>query len=190
MEPTFEVGSTYLAARPLDQPLIHRDRLLELSERFGRPVEEGVMVAHDLTQEELAQLVGASRETVNKALADFASRNWIRLESRSVTLTDVERLQKRGVDAVIELFVIERQLRTNIAEARALQRIERIDAADLRGTVRVERRKLLLQAIVHRRSGDADSEPALTDRHLPGQTTVLVVAATGKQVDVERIAQA
>ena len=30
-------------------------------------------VTHDLTQEELAQLVGASRETVNKALADFAS---------------------------------------------------------------------------------------------------------------------
>jgi CRP-like cAMP-binding protein len=27
-------------------------------------------VNHDLTQEELAQLVGASRETVNKALAD------------------------------------------------------------------------------------------------------------------------
>ena len=30
-------------------------------------------VTHDLTQEELAQLVGASRETVNKALADFAA---------------------------------------------------------------------------------------------------------------------
>ena len=43
--------------------------LLELSQRFGRPVEEGMMVSHDLTQEELAQLVGASRETVNKALA-------------------------------------------------------------------------------------------------------------------------
>jgi DNA-binding GntR family transcriptional regulator len=37
-------------------------------------------VTHDLTQEELAQLVGASRETVNKALADFASRGWLRLE--------------------------------------------------------------------------------------------------------------
>ena len=48
--------------------------LLDLAERFGRPVENGVMVSHDLTQEELAQLVGASRETVNKALADFASR--------------------------------------------------------------------------------------------------------------------
>ena len=70
--------------------------LLELSQRFGRPVEDGVMVAHDLTQEELAQLVGASRETVNKALADFAGRGWLKLEARAVTLLDVERLQRRA----------------------------------------------------------------------------------------------
>ncbi|MDO5629651.1 MAG: Crp/Fnr family transcriptional regulator, partial [Mobilicoccus sp.] len=56
--------------------------LLDLSERFGKPNEEGVLVPHDLTQEELAQLVGASRETVNKALADFATRGWLRLEAR------------------------------------------------------------------------------------------------------------
>ena len=59
-------------------------------------VQDGVMVAHDLTQEELAQLVGASRETVNKALADFATRGWIRLEARAVLLLDVERLQRRA----------------------------------------------------------------------------------------------
>ena len=70
--------------------------LLDLSSRFGRPAEEGVLVAHDLTQEELAQLVGASRETVNKALADFASRGWLKLEARAVTLLDVERLQRRA----------------------------------------------------------------------------------------------
>lgn len=70
--------------------------LLELSGRFGRPVEEGVMVAHDLTQEELAQLVGASRETVNKALADFATRGWIKLEARAVLLLDVDRLKRRA----------------------------------------------------------------------------------------------
>lgn len=70
--------------------------LLELSGRFGRPVEEGVMVAHDLTQEELAQLVGASRETVNKALADFATRGWIKLEARAVLLLDVDRLRRRA----------------------------------------------------------------------------------------------
>ena len=58
--------------------------LLDLADRFGRPVDDGVMVRHDLTQEELAQLVGASRETVNKALADFATRGWLALEARAV----------------------------------------------------------------------------------------------------------
>jgi CRP/FNR family cyclic AMP-dependent transcriptional regulator len=70
--------------------------LLDLSKRFGIQSEEGVHVSHDLTQEELAQLVGASRETVNKALADFASRGWLRLEARAVVLLDTERLQRRA----------------------------------------------------------------------------------------------
>lgn len=70
--------------------------LLELSEKFGSPVRDGVLVAHDLTQEELAQLVGASRETVNKALADFAHRGWLRIEARAVVLLDVERLTRRA----------------------------------------------------------------------------------------------
>ena len=70
--------------------------LLDLSSRFGRPAEDGVLVPHDLTQEELAQLVGASRETVNKALADFVTRGWIKLEARAVVLMDVERLKRRA----------------------------------------------------------------------------------------------
>ena len=70
--------------------------LLDLSNRFGRASEDGILVAHDLTQEELAQLVGASRETVNKALADFVARGWIKLEARAVVLTDVERLKRRA----------------------------------------------------------------------------------------------
>jgi CRP-like cAMP-binding protein len=60
------------------------------------PSDEGVRVVHDLTQEELAQLVGASRETVNKALADFAARGWIRLEQRSVVILDMERITRRA----------------------------------------------------------------------------------------------
>ena len=70
--------------------------LLDLSTRFGEPTDEGIRVAHDLTQEELAQLVGASRETVNKALADFASRGWVRREGRAVVLLDVDRLERRA----------------------------------------------------------------------------------------------
>ena len=70
--------------------------LLDLASRFGRRADDGIHVNHDLTQEELAQLVGASRETVNKALADFASRGWLRLEPRSVVILDLERLQRRS----------------------------------------------------------------------------------------------
>src|SRR4051794_37662995 len=67
--------------------------LLDLASRFGQPQPDGsILVTHDLTQEELAQLVGASRETVNKALADFQNRGWISLEPRNVTVLDVERL--------------------------------------------------------------------------------------------------
>ena len=70
--------------------------LIDLGERFGKQTDEGLFVHHDLTQEELAQLVGASRETVNKALADFAGRNWLKLDGRAVLITDFERLSKRG----------------------------------------------------------------------------------------------
>jgi CRP-like cAMP-binding protein len=86
----------WLAGRPevskaLLQALAHR-----LREKFGTKTNDGLYVHHDLTQEELAQLVGASRETVNKALADFASRGWVKLETRSVEILDVERLSKRA----------------------------------------------------------------------------------------------
>jgi CRP-like cAMP-binding protein len=70
--------------------------LIDLGVKFGEKREEGLFVNHDLTQEELAQLVGASRETVNKALADFAQRGWLRLEARAVMILDYERMLKRG----------------------------------------------------------------------------------------------
>lgn len=71
--------------------------LLGLAERFGTAADGGAIhVAHDLTQEELAQLVGASRETVNKALADFATRGWLRVDGRAVLLLDPDRLARRA----------------------------------------------------------------------------------------------
>ena len=71
-------------------------QLLQLAQRFGSVEGGQLRVTHDLTQEELAQLVGASRETVNKALADFASRGWLRLEGKSVVILDRERLSRRA----------------------------------------------------------------------------------------------
>jgi CRP-like cAMP-binding protein len=71
-------------------------QLLQLAQRFGSVDSGQLRVTHDLTQEELAQLVGASRETVNKALADFAQRGWLRLEGKSVVILDRERLSRRA----------------------------------------------------------------------------------------------
>jgi CRP/FNR family transcriptional regulator, cyclic AMP receptor protein len=71
-------------------------QLLQLAQRFGVR-ENGVLrVTHDLTQEEIAQLVGASRETVNKALSDFARRGWLKLDGKSVLISEPERLARRA----------------------------------------------------------------------------------------------
>jgi CRP-like cAMP-binding protein len=58
-------------------------QLLLLAQRFGTQEGDAMRVTHDLTQEEIAQLVGASRETVDKALADFAHRGWIGWKARA-----------------------------------------------------------------------------------------------------------
>ncbi|MGB6163844.1 MAG: Crp/Fnr family transcriptional regulator [Pseudonocardiaceae bacterium] len=70
--------------------------LLQLAHDFGTQEAGMLRVTHDLTQEEIAQLVGASRETVNKALADFAHRGWLRLEGKSVLILEPQRLARRA----------------------------------------------------------------------------------------------
>lgn len=69
--------------------------LLRLSHRFGVQDDGAVRLTHNLTQADLAQLVGACRETVNKVLADFAGNGWIRLDTKSIVITESESLVHR-----------------------------------------------------------------------------------------------
>ena len=71
-------------------------QLLDIAKRFGKPEGNVLHVTHELTQEELAQLVGASRETVNKALSDFAQRGWIKLQGKTILIYDSARLAQRA----------------------------------------------------------------------------------------------
>ena len=71
-------------------------QLLRLAQQFGVHEDGALRVTHDLTQNEIAQLVGASRETVNKTLADFVGRGWIRVDGKSVVITEPERLARRA----------------------------------------------------------------------------------------------
>lgn len=80
----------------MDVPARLAKTLLNLASRFGEPVEAGLKVPHDLTQEEMAQLVGSSRETVNKALMDFANRGWIARDGRSIIIYQPGMLIRRS----------------------------------------------------------------------------------------------
>jgi CRP/FNR family cyclic AMP-dependent transcriptional regulator len=71
-------------------------QLLRLTQRFGVQEDGAMRVTHDLTQEEIAQLIGASRETVNKVLTDFTHRGWIRLDGKSVLIAESEQLVRRA----------------------------------------------------------------------------------------------
>lgn len=64
-------------------------RLLELAgpdNTFTLPV----------TQEELAGMIGASRERVNKAIASFLRLGWISQDDRTYVITDREQLSRRS----------------------------------------------------------------------------------------------
>jgi len=49
-----------------------------------------------VTQRELAESCGASREAVTKALATFRARGWVRTDRRSITVLDLDALRARS----------------------------------------------------------------------------------------------
>jgi CRP-like cAMP-binding protein len=53
-------------------------RLDDLAERFGRPVAGGRGISLALTQDDLADLAGSTRESVNRALAELARLGRVR----------------------------------------------------------------------------------------------------------------
>ncbi len=69
-------------------------RLLELSERFGQPTDDGVSVQLPLSQEQLASWCGASREATVKALRALRSFDSITTGRRNVVIRDLEALRR------------------------------------------------------------------------------------------------
>jgi CRP/FNR family transcriptional regulator, cyclic AMP receptor protein len=71
-------------------------RLLDLAQRHGREVDGGALrIDVPITQEEIAQMIGASRESVNKALGSFIERGWVTLDERIYTVRNPEALRSR-----------------------------------------------------------------------------------------------
>ena len=62
--------------------------MLDLGKKCGREVEEGISIEIPLNQNDLASMVGATRESVNKALAAFRSKGLIQMSGSNIILTD------------------------------------------------------------------------------------------------------
>ncbi len=67
--------------------------LLSLAESHGKVTPNGIRVEFPLTHQEIADLVGSSRVTVTQILNRFRSSHWIEIESKRVTIHNVDALE-------------------------------------------------------------------------------------------------
>jgi CRP/FNR family transcriptional regulator len=70
--------------------------LLEWCENDGRVTDQGIRLRVLLTHEEIAQMIGASRETVTRMLADLKAKQIIQQKGSSVTVLDKKALESMG----------------------------------------------------------------------------------------------
>jgi CRP-like cAMP-binding protein len=70
--------------------------LLELAEHQGQPGAEGVVINQRLTQSELANLCGLTRESTNKWLRFYVREGLLSYEGGKITLVKPERLSQEA----------------------------------------------------------------------------------------------
>jgi CRP/FNR family transcriptional regulator, cyclic AMP receptor protein len=85
------------AAFPVPVRLAHA--LVEIAASCGETVDDGVLLGVELNQTELATLVGAAEDTVQKALRTLRGRGLIRTGYRRITVVDLAGLQAVADDA-------------------------------------------------------------------------------------------
>jgi hypothetical protein len=72
-----------------------------LAQRFSTREGQALRVVHELTQTELAQLVGTDRTSVNRALQHFVSRGWILVDDKSVLIINPDALARRAKPSTV-----------------------------------------------------------------------------------------
>jgi CRP-like cAMP-binding protein len=71
-------------------------KLLDLAEQHGRVTPEGVRIEMRLTQQELAQMVGLTRVSVNQHLQWFEERKILSADREGITLHKPDALRERA----------------------------------------------------------------------------------------------
>jgi CRP-like cAMP-binding protein len=78
----------------LDVPSRLARCLLDLAARFGEARAPGIFVTLKLSQQELGELVGATRESVNKHFGEWSRLGLLQLEAGRLFIADVDGLRK------------------------------------------------------------------------------------------------
>ena len=79
-----------MAYQRVDQRLARK--LIDLGQRFGVKTERGTLIEARLTQQELAEMIGTTRETLAHTLADFRRRGLLDTAHHQVVIRDAELL--------------------------------------------------------------------------------------------------
>jgi CRP/FNR family cyclic AMP-dependent transcriptional regulator len=77
----------------LEGPSRLAKRLVHLAEVFGRPVPDGVRIDIHLSQQQLGNMVGMSRESMNKQLRQWREEDLIRVQDGFYVVTNLEALR-------------------------------------------------------------------------------------------------
>jgi CRP-like cAMP-binding protein len=77
----------------LEGPSRLAKRLVHLAEAFGSRVRDGVRIDLQLSQQQLGNMVGMSRESMNKHLRQWREEDLIRIQDGHYVITDLEALQ-------------------------------------------------------------------------------------------------
>ncbi len=80
----------------LDIPSRLAKRLMDLAEAHGERTPHGTKITLRLTQQDLASMIGARRENVNRALAYYQSRGWLSKEGGHFTILNEAQLRARA----------------------------------------------------------------------------------------------
>jgi len=67
--------------------------LMKLGEEYGRETGEGLLIDLPLSRQELADIVGTSRETVTRELKKMEREGMLAVNRRMITVSDMNRLK-------------------------------------------------------------------------------------------------
>lgn len=69
--------------------------LIRLSNAHGIKVEDGILIDKKLTNQELANYIGATRESISRILKSLISDNIISIDSKYITIQNIQFLQSQ-----------------------------------------------------------------------------------------------